>query len=77
MAKDVNIHVKAEGAQQAKQLTCNQVAQATEEMGAKTSRAAGWIKEAFTALIGPLGITADRRSCRRRLSAKLSPPMMI
>ena len=57
MAKDVNIHIKSEGAEQTKQ-QLNSVAQATEEMGAKSSRSAGWIKEAFTALVGPLGIAA-------------------
>jgi len=57
MSKDINIHVKTQGTEQAKQ-ELNQVAQATEGMGAKTSRAAGWIKEAFTALVGPLGIAA-------------------
>jgi hypothetical protein len=57
MAKDVNIHIKTQGAEQTKQ-DLNQVAQATEEMGAKSSRAAGWIKEVFTALVGPLGVSA-------------------
>jgi hypothetical protein len=55
MSKDVNIHVKTTGTQQSTG-ELNQVAQATEEMGAKSSRAAGWLKEAFTALIGPLSI---------------------
>jgi hypothetical protein len=31
---------------------------AAEEMGVKSSRAVGWLKEAFTALVGPLGIAA-------------------
>jgi len=57
MAKDVNIHVKTQGTQQSAS-ELNEVGQAAEEMGAKSSRAAGWIKEAFTALVGPLGVSA-------------------
>jgi hypothetical protein len=57
MAKEVNIHVKTTGAGEAKQQV-DSLGQSVEEMGAKTSRAGGWMKEAFTALVGPLGIAA-------------------
>jgi hypothetical protein len=57
MTKDVNIHVKTTGTPQARQ-DIDSFARSVEEMGAKTSRAGGWIKEAFTALVGPLGIGA-------------------
>jgi hypothetical protein len=57
MAKDVNIHVKTTGTQQTT-TELNQVAHATEEMGAKTSRATGWIAEGLKSLIGPLGFAA-------------------
>jgi hypothetical protein len=55
MAKDVNIHVKTTGTGQAKS-ELDQMAHSTEELGVKSSRAAGWMREAFSALVGPLGI---------------------
>jgi hypothetical protein len=51
MAKDVNIHVKTTGTQETKQ-QLEGVGRAIEEMGAKTSRAASWMKDAFGAIGG-------------------------
>ncbi|MCJ7778633.1 MAG: hypothetical protein MUP16_10000 [Sedimentisphaerales bacterium] len=57
MAKEVNIHVKTTGTQEAKQGLDN-VAQSVEQMGSKTSRASSWIMDGLKSLIGPLGFAA-------------------
>jgi len=55
MAKDVNIHVKAENVEATK-AQLEALGFTISEVGAKTSRAGGWMKEAFSALVGPLGV---------------------
>jgi hypothetical protein len=55
MSKDVKIHVKTTGADETKQ-QLEGIGKATEEMGAKTSRAAGWIKDAFSVIGGAFSI---------------------
>jgi hypothetical protein len=57
MSKDVNIHVKTTGTQEAKQ-GLDGVAHSAEQMGAKTSRASSWIMDGLKSLIGPLGFAA-------------------
>ncbi len=64
MSKDVNIHIKTPGTQQAKQelegvsRSTKKLGQTTEQMGAKTSRASKGITGVLKSLIGPLGIAA-------------------
>ncbi len=61
MAKDVNIHIKTPGAQQAKQdiegvaHSTKKLGQTTEQAAAKSSRASKWIMTGLKSLVGPLG----------------------
>ncbi len=64
MAKDVNIHVKTPGTEQAKsQLngvaqSTEKIGESTERMGQKTSKAFDWLTSGIRSLIGPLGFAA-------------------
>ncbi|MFZ0035634.1 MAG: hypothetical protein WAK60_11690 [Sedimentisphaerales bacterium] len=64
MAKEVNIHVKTTGTSETKQ-QIDDVARSTEEMGAKTSRAAGWMKSAFEVISGVAILTAIATTARK------------
>jgi len=61
MAKDINIHLKTTGTERTKQQlsgvgkSAERVGDSTQQMGTKTSRAAGWMKSALSSLAGPLG----------------------
>jgi hypothetical protein len=64
MAKDVNIHVKADGAPQAtKDLDglaqgATKVGENVEHMGSRSSRAMNWFADGLKSLAGPLGFAA-------------------
>jgi hypothetical protein len=64
MAKDINIHIKTPGAQQAKQeldsvsQSAEKLGQTTEQAGTKSDRASKWVMDGLKSLVGPLGFAA-------------------
>ncbi|HUW18374.1 MAG TPA: hypothetical protein VMW16_03650 [Sedimentisphaerales bacterium] len=64
MAKDINIHLKTTGAEQTKEQldqtarSAEKIGESTQQAGRQAVKGAEWVKSAFSAIVGPLGLAA-------------------